>query len=105
MTLQRMFWKRSIELGSLPRQASTGGCDTLAAMRISHFWTLMNDEFGETYAPTLARDHVLGVLGGRSVAQALDDGMHPRLVWLALCDDMDVPQERRLGRDDPARHG
>ncbi|GAA4124865.1 DUF3046 domain-containing protein [Knoellia locipacati] len=74
-------------------------------MRISHFWTLMNDEFGESYAPTLARDHVLGVLGGRSVAQALEDGMHPRLVWLALCDDMDVPQERRLGRDDPARHG
>ena len=67
-------------------------------MRISQFWTLMHDEFGETYAPTLARDHVLGVLGGRSVTQALEAGMHPRLVWLALCDDMDVPSERRLGR-------
>ena len=74
-------------------------------MRISHFWTLMNDEFGATYAPTLARDHVLGVLGGRSVMQALDDGMHPRLVWLALCDDMDVPAERRLGRVDAPRRG
>ncbi|KGN34674.1 histidine kinase [Knoellia sinensis KCTC 19936] len=74
-------------------------------MRISHFWMLMNDEFGETYAPTLARDHVLGVLGGRTVMQALDEGVHPRIVWLALCEDMDVPQERRLGRDVTSRHG
>lgn len=74
-------------------------------MRISHFWTLMNDEFGESYAPTLARDHVLGVLGGRSVSQALEEGLHPRLVWLALCDDMDVPPERRLGRVEAPRRG
>lgn len=80
-----------------------GRCDRLPNMRISQFWTLMHDEFGETYAPTLARDHVLGVLGGRSVTQALEAGLHPRLVWLALCDDMDVPQERRLGRENAPR--
>ena len=74
-------------------------------MRISHFWTLMNDEFGEAYAPTLARRHVLGVLGGRTVLEALDEGVHPRVVWLALCDDMDVPQERRFGRDVTPRQG
>ena len=96
---------RSIGAHDCGLKVVEGPCDRLAGMRISHFWTLMNDEFGETYAPTLARDHVLGVLGGRSVAQALDEGVHPRIVWLALCDDMDVPQERRLGRDDPARRG
>ncbi|WP_106295964.1 DUF3046 domain-containing protein [Knoellia remsis] len=74
-------------------------------MRISHFWELMDDEFGESYARTLARGHVLGVLGGRTVQQALDEGVHPRIVWLALCDDMDVPQERRLGVDRPPRPG
>jgi len=72
-------------------------------MRISQFWTLMDDEFGAAYAPTLARHHVLGVLGGRTVLEALDQGEHPRVVWLALCDDMDVPQERRLGRDTTPR--
>lgn len=58
----------------------------------------MNDEFGHAYAGSLARDHVLGALGNRTVAQALGDGEPPRTVWLALCDDMDVPASRRLGK-------
>lgn len=68
-------------------------------MRLSHFWTLMNDEFGPTYAGSLARDHVIGSLGNRTVLQALEAGEAPRTVWLALCDDLDVPQSRRLGKD------
>jgi hypothetical protein len=66
-------------------------------VRLSKFWTLMNDEFGEAYAGTLARDHVIGGLGHRTALQALDQGESPRTVWLALCDDMDVPESRRLG--------
>ena len=69
------------------------------AVRISHFWTLMDDEFGAGYAGSLARDHVLGALGNRTVVQALADGEPPRAVWEAICVDMDVPPERRLGRD------
>jgi hypothetical protein len=68
-------------------------------VRLSHFWSLMNDEFGESYAGSLARDHVIGALGNRTVVQALDDGEAPRAVWEALCVDMDVPPVRRLGRD------
>jgi len=68
-------------------------------VRISHFWTLMDDEFGAAYAGSLARDHVLGALGNRTVVQALADGEAPRAVWEALCTDMDVPPEHRLGRD------
>ncbi|WP_076261057.1 DUF3046 domain-containing protein [Intrasporangium flavum] len=74
-------------------------------MRMSHFWTLMDDEFGEGYARSLARDHVLGSLGGRTVDQALADGEPPRRVWEAICDDMDVPAARRLGRDDRVARG
>ena len=59
----------------------------------------MDDEFGDGYAGSLARDHVLGALGNRTAVQALADGEPPRAVWEALCIDMDVPQERRLGRD------
>jgi hypothetical protein len=66
-------------------------------VRLSKFWELMNDEFGEAYAGSLARHHVLGVLGDRTVVEALDAGVSPRTVWLALCDDMDVPEARRLG--------
>jgi hypothetical protein len=68
-------------------------------VRLSQFWTLMKGEFGEGYAGSLARDHVVGALGNRTVLQALEEGEAPRTVWLALCDDMDVPQDHRLGRE------
>lgn len=72
-------------------------------MRLSKFWSLMNDEFGESYAGSLARDHVVGALGNRTALQALDQGESPRTVWLALCNDMDVPESRRLGVEHRAR--
>jgi hypothetical protein len=72
-------------------------------VRLSHFWTLMNDEFGESYAGSLARDHVIGALDNRTALQAIEEGESPRKVWLALCDDMDVPESRRLGVDHRAK--
>ena len=63
----------------------------------------MDDEFGEAYARSLAHSHVLHAIGDRTVDQALEDGLPPRAVWLALCDDMDVPEGRRLGADPKPR--
>lgn len=74
-------------------------CAYTRRVRLSQFWDLMNDEFGDAYAGSLARHHVLGVLGERTVLEALEAGESPRRVWLALCDAMDVPQDRRLGVD------
>lgn len=68
-------------------------------VRLSHFWTLMEDEFGEGYAHTLSRGHVIQALGDRTVAAALADGDPPRRIWEALCEDLAVPAHRRLGRD------
>lgn len=68
-------------------------------MRHSDFWRLMEDEFGGTYARTLARDQVVDALGDRTAEQALADGVPPRDVWDAVCQAMHVPPERRLGRD------
>ena len=68
-------------------------------MRVSKFWELMNDEFGEAYASSLARTHALHALGDLSVLEALERGESPRQIWQALCDDMDVPEARRLGSD------
>ena len=72
-------------------------------MRHSAFWDLMTDEFGQDYARSVAADVHLTPLGGRSAAQALDAGTPPREVWLAVCDVMGVPPDRRLGADRPAR--
>lgn len=68
-------------------------------MRLSDFWRLMDDEFGERYSRTLARDLVVDQLGDRTAAEALGAGADPRTVWEAVCRAQDVPSSRWLGRD------
>lgn len=64
-------------------------------MQITHFWQLMAEEFGPTRAGSLARDHVFADLDGRTVEQALDAGVDPKEVWRVVCQEFDVPRERR----------
>jgi hypothetical protein len=63
----------------------------------------MDDEFGAAYAASVARSHVMAELGGRTAVDALEAGVPPRQVWLALCAAMDVPEDRRHIRVDPRR--
>ena len=65
-------------------------------MRRSEFNRAVSDEFGAR-ASSLTVDLVLGGVGGRTAAEALEAGVPTREVWLALCDEMDVPPERRYG--------
>ncbi len=55
----------------------------------------MREQFGATYADSLARDHVIAALGGRTVEQALTDGDDVRGVWRAVCDEFEVPARSR----------
>lgn len=66
-------------------------------MRLSEFQRAMAEEFGETYAGVLMRDHWLTALGG-TAREALDRGVPARDVWMALCVDLQVPEARRHGR-------
>ena len=68
-------------------------------MKLSEFWALMEHEFGAGYAPVLARDLVLGSLGHRTAAEALDAGVNPKTVWFAICEEQEIPQECRWGPD------
>lgn len=72
-------------------------------MRLSEFWTLVDGEFGHGYGRTLVRDHVLTMLGNRTAEQALTAGEDARQVWLALCDAMEVPEQRRWGIEEPRK--
>ena len=72
-------------------------------VRNSDFTRLVDDEFGAGYGRTLVRDHVIGALGHRTAEQALAAGEQPRTVWLALCEAMEVPRERWLGREEQPR--
>lgn len=68
-------------------------------MWVSEFWSLMRDEFGDGQAQAIAGSHVVGSLDNRTATEALDAGIPPRQVWLALVKDMDVPEDRWWGRD------
>lgn len=63
-------------------------------MRLTEFSELMAAEFGERSADSMLVDHALTAFGGRTAAQAIDDGVDPRDVWVALCRDFDVPRDR-----------
>lgn len=62
---------------------------------MTHFRQLMAEEFGAVRAGTICRDHVFAELGGRTVEQALDAGVDPKEVWHVVCQEFDVPRERR----------
>lgn len=64
-------------------------------MRRSEFLRAVDDEFGAR-ANALTYDLVLGEIGV-TAREALDAGVPPREIWLALCDEADVPQGRRYG--------
>ncbi len=64
-------------------------------MRLSEFWRLVEQEFGGPYGRSLASSHAIHALDDRTAAQAIDEGVPIRRVWTSLCDDLDVPEERR----------
>ena len=55
----------------------------------------MNAQFGDAYAQSVAKDFVLAELGGRTVDQALADGVDAKTVWRAVCEAFDVPERLR----------
>ena len=64
-------------------------------MKLTEFWDRMREQFGEVYAESVAKDQVLGVLGGRTVNQALADGEDAKTVWRAVVETFDVPERLR----------
>lgn len=72
-------------------------------MRISDFWRLMEEEFGSARARLIGEQQSLTGLGSVTARSALAAGTDPRRVWLAVCEEMAVPPERRWGRDRPLR--
>jgi len=64
-------------------------------VRLTTFWELMNAQFGETYAQSVAKDQVIAALGERTVSQALADGEDAKMVWRAVCETFDVPERLR----------
>jgi hypothetical protein len=65
-------------------------------VRQTDFWERMRRSFGASYADSVARDHVLATLSGRTVEQALAEGEDAKTVWRAICSEFEVPSRERL---------
>ena len=76
-----------------PGRPRCGG--SLARVRLTAFWDHMRAQFGDTYAESVAKDHVIAALGDRTVSQALADGVDAKTVWRAVCDAFHVPERAR----------
>jgi hypothetical protein len=59
-------------------------------VRLTVFWQKMTERFGPTYVDSFARDFVLSELGGRTVHQALADGVAAKQVWAAVCRSLEL---------------
>ena len=64
-------------------------------MRLQDFWARLREQFGPMRAESVARDHVFSALGGRTAVEAIEAGLPLRRVWLAICEDYDVPHKER----------
>ena len=60
-------------------------------MRLTVFWDRMRQQFGDAYAESVAKDHVMAALDGRTIEQALADGEPAKRVWQAVVATFDVP--------------
>ena len=65
----------------------------LVGVRLTEFNELVEGQFGVARGASLLVDHVLAGFGGRTAAQAVEDGVEPRDVWRALCADFEVPRD------------
>lgn len=62
---------------------------------MTEFRARMDRQFGSGYAESVARDHVVAALGGRTVQQALEYGEDPKDVWGAVCEEFELPARER----------
>ena len=68
---------------------------TLSQVRLTEFWARMRAQFGDAYAQSVAKDYVFEKLGGLTIERALADGQDAGMVWRAVCDTFDVPENLR----------
>lgn len=53
-------------------------------MRLTDFWTRLEEAFGAAYARSIAADHSFADLGDRTIDQAIADGIDTATIWRAV---------------------
>ncbi|MEV6346098.1 DUF3046 domain-containing protein [Actinoplanes sp. NPDC051851] len=53
-------------------------------MRLTDFWERLEQAFGSVYARSIAADHAFSALGGRTIDQAIAQGVETATIWRAV---------------------
>lgn len=72
---------------------------TICDMRLNHFYELVHHEFGESRGDYIVDHHQISNLGD-TAANLLNTDTDVRDIWEKLCDDFEVPHDRRWGPKD-----
>lgn len=65
------------------------------AVRESAFWHRLDGVLGSSYSRSWAKDHVLSDFGNRTVLTALAAGVEAKVIWRAVCRDLELPEHLR----------
>lgn len=64
-------------------------------MTLTEFRARTAEVFGSLRSDHLVRTHHLAACGGRTAHVAIEAGESVKQVWLALCDEFEVPESQR----------
>jgi hypothetical protein len=53
-------------------------------VRLTDFWGRLEETFGAVYARSIAADHAFSELGGRTIDQAIAQGVETVTIWRAV---------------------
>ncbi|MFI1989250.1 DUF3046 domain-containing protein [Actinoplanes sp. NPDC020271] len=53
-------------------------------MRLTDFWGRLEQAFGAAYARSIAADHAFTELGGRTIDEAIAQGVETVTIWRAV---------------------
>lgn len=67
-------------------------------MRLTEYHQLLVAEFGAAEGKWISHSHVLPKLGG-TPDELIERGVDPGDVWEEMCDEFEIPEERRWGVD------
>ena len=57
---------------------------TLVGVRLTDFWTRLEEVFGPAYARSIAADHSFAGLGDRTIEKAIADGIDTATIWRSV---------------------
>ena len=66
-----------------------------APMKETELWMRLDTHLGRGYSRVWSAEHSLAELGGRTVDQAIDDGVSFKAIWRAVWGALELPASER----------